>query len=290
MRLETLTTWHDTPGGGPPVAASCVGAAPLDVPSAELRVMEATGYGRVRGRNRNYLEFPPAPPDPLAGVRGVQSAYTGCSRCHLCSSRFQVVHHRGDVGAAVAFYGEGPGKDEDTLGLPFIGRSGKLQDAMCVAPGIDPERDIFWFNAVGCRPAKMGQKDRPPELGELIACSERSTTLFRSVRPRVIVCLGKVATRYFFNKPPPVWSWTKLTPSGAPDDWIMVGHAYHPAYLVRVIGSAPMYKEYAAQRTFYSMLHEHMTGITKVREWRFMPQFLFGAPDLSVAWHQEQVA
>jgi DNA polymerase len=272
--LETVTFWHKPADGGVGVTTSCVAPAPLDVQAALAHVLRVTGYPPVSGANRATLAFPPQPNvAPLDGVKRVMAAYNGCGRCHLCSSRMQVVHYRGSPDSAVCFLGEGPGKDENERGEPFVGRSGKLQDKMVEQIGLDPAA-IFWMNTVGCRPGTRWGDDRPPTDAELIACSERTYLLLQAVRPRVVVCLGATATKYFFDEPPPVWSFTQFKPAGAPDDWIMVGYARHPAYLVRVVGAPSMYKEYAAQRTFYSMLASRLPGLTKVQAWHLLPRYL----------------
>jgi uracil-DNA glycosylase family 4 len=263
-----------------------VGYAPLDVPGAHALAQRLTGYPPASGVNRAVLDYPPpANADSLDGVKRVRAAYHACARCHLCESRMQVVHYRGNADAAVACFGEGPGKDENDLGEPFVGRSGRLQDEVVRGASIDPQADLFWMNSVGCRAGSRWGEDRPPTDPELIACSERAYLLFQAVRPRVVVCLGKIATRYFFDEPPPVWSFTRFAPQGAPDDWIMVGYAHHPAYLARVIGAPSMYKEYAAQRTFYMTLAQKMRGLTKVSRWLFLPRYLaLVASGPLVAW------
>lgn len=273
--LETITFWHPTEGGGVRVASSCVGPAPLDVPVVLAGVLQRTGFQPAIGMNRSTLTFSaPANSDPVDGVARVTGAYRACACCHLCASRMQVVHQRGNAHAVVAFLGEGPGKDEDDLGEPFVGRSGKLQDEMMRQVGIDPVQHLFWMNVLGCRAGERWGEDRPPTDAELVACSEHAYLLLQAVRPRVVVCLGKVATRYFFDAPPPVWSFTRFVPEGAPDDWIMVGYAHHPAYLVRCVAAPSMYKEYAAQRSFYTMLAQRMSGVSKVSRWLFLPRYL----------------
>lgn len=287
MQLETVTFWHrPQESGGVAVASSCVGPAPLDVPGSHALAQRLTSYGPATGMNRNTLSFPatPAGMDPAEAVKRVIAGYGQCARCHLCASRMTVVFYRGNPQAAVAFLGEGPGKDEDSLGEPFVGRSGKLQDEMVRQVGLDPLQHFFWMNTVGCRPGARWGDDRAPNDPELIACAERTYLMLAAVRPRVIVCLGKVATRYFFDEPPPVWSFTRLVPQGAPDDWVQVGYAHHPAYLVRCIGSPKMYKEYAAQRTFFTLLAGRMAGLTKVSAWPFLPRYLSKATQPLVAW------
>jgi len=287
--IDALTFWHPSETGGP-WASSCVGPAPLSVEQATALVCaRAEGEEappRPTGLNRATLTYPILPTaDPVEGLRHVRSAYEGCARCHLCSTRMTVVHGRGNPHSAVVFLGEGPGKDENDLGEPFVGGAGKLQDAICSDAGIDPANGVYWFNSVGCRPARHWDTDRPPTEAEQLACSERVYLMLQAIRPRAVICLGKTATRYFFAKPPPVWTYTKFAPAGAPDDWIMVGHGFHPSYLTRVMGVASMYREYAAQRTFYSLLSKQYSSLTKVSAWHFLPQFLATAQEPMTAWH-----
>lgn len=286
-KIDTITFWHEGEDGGPARASSVCGRFPLDPDSAHDLAVAETGYAKARGRNRHTLTFPPAPTDSAEALRHVVGAYSQCGRCHLSSSRMSVVHYRGDPGAAVVFLGEGPGREEDELGFPFVGKSGKLQNAICVDCSINPETDVLWANMVGCRPTgAMDGKDRPPTEGELISCSEHITLILRAVRPRVVVCLGKTATKYFWgDNPPDVWQWTRLIPGNAPDDWVMVGHAYHPEYLVRVIGAPSMYKEYAASRSFYEILKGYVPGLTKVSSWHFMPHYVQTLVEPKVSWH-----
>jgi DNA polymerase len=283
-RLETATFWHAPPDGAPVLASSVVGPAPLDVTAAHALALRTTSYPPATGINRAYLDYPTLGPDSLDGVKRVMAAYQSCARCHLSSSRMRVVHCRGNPAAVLAFLGEGPGKDENDIGEPFVGRSGKLQDEITRAASIDPVTQVFWMNVLGCRAGARWGDDRPPTFPELAACSERTYLMLQAVRPRIVVCLGKVATRYFFDEPPPVWSFTRFAPPDAPQDWVMVGYAHHPAYLVRVIAAPSMYKEYAAQRTFYSTLAQRMVGLTKVERWHFPPRYLSALQGPVVAW------
>ena len=287
--IDSFTFWHPSESGGPS-ASTCIGPSPLDVDQATALVC-ARPEGeepppRPTGLNRATLTYPILPTtDPVEGLRHARSAYDGCARCHLCSTRMTVVHGRGNPQSALVFFGEGPGKDENDLGEPFVGRAGKFQDVLCTDAGIDPAQGIYWFNSVGCRTARHWDQDRPPTEAEQLACSERAYLMLQAIRPRVVICLGKAATRYFFAEAPPVWSFTRFVPQGAPDDWVMVGYGYHPSYLARVIGVPSMYREYAAQRTFYGMLSKQYASLTKVSTWRFLPQFLSSIQEPLTAWH-----
>ena len=98
--------------------------------------------------------------------------------------------------------------------------------------------------------------------------------LLSAIRPRVVVCFGKEATAAFWETPPDVWTWHRVVPPEAPDDWVLVGHARRPDYLAHVIGMPSNYKEYASARTFYGLLQKQVATLTKVSAWRLGLQFL----------------
>lgn len=282
--LDTVLFFH--PGDSAQIqASSCVAPSPVHLGNAHEAVVAATQYARASRYQVNTLTFPELNGDPNTGLAQVYADYRTCARCHLCNTRFAIAHYRGNPEAAVVFLGEGPGKDENDLGQPFIGRSGKLQDCICKNFGIEPDVRVFWMNLIGCRAAKHWESDRVPIDPEMIACAERVWMMLQAIRPRVVVCLGKTATRMFWDTPPNVWSWNTLTPPDAPHDAIIVGYAYHPAYLVRVIGAPSMYREYAACRTFFGQLAPRIPTLTKVSKWRFFPRYAQQVESMMVAAH-----
>lgn len=114
-----------------------------------------------------------------------------CGKCRLCQTRSNVVPGEGDPRAKVMFIGEGPGRDEDLQGRPFVGRSGELLTRMLKA--IDLEREqVYICNVVKCRPPQ----NRNPEADEAEACLNYLRAQVALVRPKIIVLLGKVACRY----------------------------------------------------------------------------------------------
>lgn len=114
-----------------------------------------------------------------------------CGKCRLCQTRSNVVPGEGDPHAKVMFIGEGPGRDEDLQGRPFVGRSGELLTRMLKA--IDLEREqVYICNVVKCRPPQ----NRNPEADEAEACLNYLRAQVALVRPKIIVLLGKVACRY----------------------------------------------------------------------------------------------
>lgn len=112
-----------------------------------------------------------------------------CRRCGLCETRHNVVFGVGNPHAKVMFVGEGPGENEDLQGEPFVGRAGKLLDNMLDAVDLSRERNIYIANIVKCRPPK--NRDPLPEEQE--ACIGWLRNQFAIMRPKIVVCLGRIA-------------------------------------------------------------------------------------------------
>ncbi len=112
-----------------------------------------------------------------------------CTKCGLCQGRHNVVFGVGNPKAKVLFVGEGPGENEDLQGEPFVGRAGKLLDVMLDAVDLSRERNIYIANIVKCRPPQ--NRDPLPEEQE--ACIDWLRNQFAIMRPKIIVCLGRIA-------------------------------------------------------------------------------------------------
>lgn len=120
----------------------------------------------------------------------LDEVYT-CEKCRLCATRTNVVPGEGNPEATLMFIGEGPGRDEDLQGRPFVGRSGELLTRMIRAIGLEREQ-VYICNVVKCRPPQ----NRNPEPDEANACLNYLRAQVALVRPKVVVLLGKVACRY----------------------------------------------------------------------------------------------
>jgi DNA polymerase len=235
----------------------------------------------VQAPAQTFAHYPLIYPDPpaedcTAATAWTIATYGNCARCNLCDRRNRIAHIKGNPEAAVVVVGEGPGRDEDARGIPFVGRAGRLQEELFRECGIDPTNDVAWINLVGCRPCENRfTDDRPPTLVEKVACSERFLLMLRSIRPRVVICAGEQPTTAFFEKPPVQNTWHTFT---APDgDQVVIGVARHPAYLVRIVGIAKPrnYAEYFGAKLFYRELKRRLdAGITKVRRWPFGLRYL----------------
>ena len=124
-----------------------------------------------------------------ATLDDLRGACLQCEKCGLCATRTNVVFGVGSPQAKILFVGEGPGENEDLQGEPFVGRAGKLLDTMLDAVDLSRERNIYIANIVKCRPPH--NRDPLPEEQE--ACIGWLRNQFAIMRPKIIVCLGRIA-------------------------------------------------------------------------------------------------
>ncbi len=114
-----------------------------------------------------------------------------CERCPLARGRTTVVFGEGHPDADLMIVGEGPGRDEDLQGRPFVGRSGKLLDRLLLEE-IGLARDaVYIANVVKCRPP--GNRDPLP--GEIEACRPWLQAQVELIRPTVVLTLGNFSTK-----------------------------------------------------------------------------------------------
>ncbi len=111
-----------------------------------------------------------------------------CRKCALAETRHNVVFGEGARDAEVMFIGEGPGEQEDLTGRPFVGRAGKLLDDMLAMIDLSREK-VFIGNMVKCRPPE----NRDPLNVEQEACIGYLRNQVALIRPKIIVCLGRIA-------------------------------------------------------------------------------------------------
>src|SRR5260370_576834 len=148
-----------------------------------------------------------------------------CTRCKLHRGRTNLVFGDGNPAAELVFVGEGPGRDEDEQGLPFVGRAGKLLTQMIEAMGLQ-RKDVYICNVVKCRPPE----NRTPEKDEVETCSPFLLRQLDAISPKVIVCLGSVAAQTLLE--------TNRGISHFRGEWLdfrgrKLLATYHPAYLLR---------------------------------------------------------
>ncbi|MBE6620698.1 MAG: uracil-DNA glycosylase [Ruminococcaceae bacterium] len=148
-----------------------------------------------------------------------------CRACPLGQTRTNNVFGTGDTGASLMFVGEAPGEQEDKTGIPFVGAAGKLLDRYLYA--VDLPRDkVYIANILKCRPPH----NRDPEEGEQDACIGYLREQFRLIRPRVVVCLGRIAAMRLIR---PDYRITREHGQWVQKGGVWMTAVYHPSALLR---------------------------------------------------------
>jgi DNA polymerase len=162
----------------------------------------------------------------------LKSAVAGCVKCGLCKGRTNTVFGVGDEKAKWLFIGEGPGRNEDLRGEPFVGQAGKLLDNMLLAMGLKRGENAYIANIVKCRPTDDNGRDRPPTPEEAAACMPYLERQIALIQPTILVALGKTAALSLLALDPetPVSRLRGKVHRYADRPLIVT---YHPAYLLR---------------------------------------------------------
>jgi len=156
----------------------------------------------------------------------LRAAIGDCRRCKLWSGRTHLVFGVGNPKAKLMFIGEGPGRDEDLQGQPFVGRAGQLLTDI-ITKGIGLRReDVYIANVVKCRPPE----NRNPEPDEVTSCEPFLKKQIDLVRPEIIVALGKFAVQTLLQSKIPI---TRLRGEWHTYHGIKLMPTFHPAYLLR---------------------------------------------------------
>jgi uracil-DNA glycosylase family 4 len=154
-----------------------------------------------------------------------------CARCKLHKGRTKIVFGTGNPSADLMFVGEGPGRDEDLSGEPFVGRAGKLLTDMIKAMGLQRE-DVYIANVVKCRPPE----NRLPEKDEITTCSPFLMRQIDAIKPKVICTLGSCSAQTLLQTAQGI---SKLRGEWFDFRGAKLMPTYHPAYLLRNPGAKP---------------------------------------------------
>lgn len=148
-----------------------------------------------------------------------------CTKCPLSRTRNQPVMGRGSLKSEILFIAEAPGNSEDRDGIPFTGRSGKILDELLEHIGLGRE-DIYLTNVVKCHPPN----NRDPKPEEQEACIPYLKYETYLLKPRIIVCLGRIAAQriispdYRISREHGTFLYRK-------DTWLTA--VYHPSAILR---------------------------------------------------------
>ena len=148
-----------------------------------------------------------------------------CTACELHKTRTNCVFGTGSRNAKILFVGEAPGEQEDLSGTPFVGRAGQLLDKYLYAVDIARE-DVYIANILKCRPPK----NRDPLPAEEDACIGYLREQVRLIKPKIIVCLGRIAAMRLIK---PDFKISKEHGTWFEKGNFVMTAVYHPAALLR---------------------------------------------------------
>jgi uracil-DNA glycosylase len=220
----TLRVSEPPPSNEPPIASY------FDIEPGIPNLPPSIAASMPKPLSFDQLAPPPtetiAPEARAAALEAIRAEIGDCTRCPLAyAGRHKIVFADGDANARLMFVGEGPGADEDTTGLPFVGKAGQLLNNMIGAMGLAREQ-VYIANIVKCRPPG----NRTPEPVEANTCSQFLLMQIDIVRPEVIVALGSTAATYLLG--------VKQSLASLRGRWhsargAKVAVTYHPAFLLR---------------------------------------------------------
>ncbi len=203
---------------------------------AELR--DAAEFFRALGIEALPFRLPERTESSPGGSGGrdealvrLRSEIGDCRRCKLSAGRRNIVFGEGRADARLMFIGEGPGKDEDIQGRPFVGEAGalltKLIEKMHFGDKNLMRTDVYIANIVKCRPPM----NRDPEEDEIASCRGFIERQIEIIRPEMIVTLGRIALQTLLRRPD-----IRITAARGnffEYEGIPVMPTFHPAYLLR---------------------------------------------------------
>lgn len=163
---------------------------------------------------------------------GLKQTCYSCTRCGLCETRKNVVFGIGREDADIMFIGEGPGEQEDLKGEPFVGPAGKLLDDMLCIIDLDRGSNCYIANIVKCRPPR----NRDPLETEQEACIGYLRNQVALIKPKVIVCLGRIAAKRLIDQD---YRITRQHGQWVERNGIWMTAIYHPSALLRDVSKRP---------------------------------------------------
>jgi len=231
--LKSLQSWWALSGVDAPPAPEPRPARPAPRPSATgapARAAKAAEQGVTQPASRPGADGPAlaASADTLEALRAALERFDGCA---LKATATHLVFSRGAGDSGVMVIGEAPGREEDETGEPFVGRSGRLLDAMFQAIGIDREA-LYVTNIVNWRPPG----NRKPTDAEIEACRPFILRHIALKKPKVLVLAGGISAATLLRTNQGIMAirgrWAEVAPGDglAPVPALPI---FHPAFLLR---------------------------------------------------------
>jgi len=164
-------------------------------------------------------------PENAVTLDDIRRELGDCTRCNLSQSRKNIVFGKGNPRAALVLVGEGPGREEDLAGEPFVGEAGQLLTRILQAINLSRD-EVYITNVVKCRPPK----NRDPQPIEIETCSPFLKNQLQAIRPRVICALGKYAAQTLLETSEPI---SRLRGKVYERQSLRIVPTFHPASLLR---------------------------------------------------------
>jgi uracil-DNA glycosylase family 4 len=174
---------------------SGMAAAAAEKPEARVENPEPRG----KDAEARQIEVPVAraaedPQARAAEMTAIAAEVAQCAKCALSMNRNRTVPGEGVLDPAVLLVGEGPGEDEDKTGRPFVGRAGQYLETWLKSISLS-RAACFIANCVKCRPPL----NREPRPEEILACGPYLERQISALRPRLILCLGRIAAHHLIG-------------------------------------------------------------------------------------------
>lgn len=162
----------------------------------------------------------------MKALDALSSQCAACRRCDLAHHRQKAVVGRGNPGSDLMLIGEAPGADEDSLGLPFVGRSGRLLSALFKEAELDEEQDLYICNVIKCRPPN----NRKPTSVEIRQCRPWLDEQIELVKPSLVLLAGATALQALLGIKSGI---SKLRGQWHEQEGKAFMPIFHPSYLLR---------------------------------------------------------
>ncbi|MCE5194271.1 MAG: uracil-DNA glycosylase [Nitrospiraceae bacterium] len=163
--------------------------------------------------------------EKAAALEELRKELENCQRCRLSRERKNIVIGEGSLDADIMFIGEGPGREEDIQGRPFVGDAGQILTRLIEKMGFKRE-NVYIGNIVKCRPPM----NRDPEEDEIAACLPFVQKQIEIISPKIIISLGRISAHTLTESKIPI---TKLRGNFSKYGHIPLMPTFHPAYLLR---------------------------------------------------------
>ena len=172
----------------------------------------------------------PPPGGTMDKLPHITAAICRCENCGLAATRTHAVPGEGVPNPLVMVIGEGPGADEDAAGRPFVGKAGQLLDRMLASIGLSRDKNCYIANMVKCRPPE----NRDPGPEEIAACFPYLKQQITLLRPRLILCAGRVAAQNLLQTGSGISALRgKFAEYKTGETIIPVLCTFHPSYILR---------------------------------------------------------